>query len=57
MSIPKATIGEFRQKTKDRFKPQPSRKGCEDCKDKHNLEAQVRGIICKGCPCHKYQGY
>ena len=56
MSIPKATISEFRQGTKGRFKPQPSRKGCKNCEDKHSLEAQVRGIICK-CACHKYGGY
>jgi len=42
--------------TKDRFKPQPGHKSCRDCEDKHTLEAQVRGIICRH-ECHKYTGW
>ena len=57
MKMPMSQVATLKQRpTKDRFKPQASGKSCDGCRDKHSLEAQVRGIVCK-CQCHKYQGY
>ena len=52
----RATLGEFKAPSKDRFKPKPSRKGCPNCEPNHTLDAQLKGIVCKD-DCHKYAGW